>query len=177
MTLWDSDTAEPQDSFSLASSVRLSAGAGSGLLALVFLLVLRRLTFDADAAREHDSTSDTSSSSWLAVRGCLLLPLVRVFGISMSDTAEQQDSTSDTSPSCVEPTGVHGCSGLWSLEALVHLFSVEVGGDAWGPASLFSSWLLVSTRTWRVGLSACLTRLLVVRPVEGVACVAEIRQI
>lgn len=92
----------------------------------------------------------------------------------MSDTTEQQDSTSDMSASWVELAGVHGCSGLWSLDALVHLFNKDGGGDAGCPSSLFSSWLLVSTWACRVGLSACLAVLLVLRPVEGVACVAEI---
>lgn len=95
--------------------------------------MLRRLlrpALDADTAEEHDSTSDISSSSLLAVRGCLLLLLVPVIGGMLSDTTEQQDSTSDMSASWVEPTGVDGCSGLWSLEALVHLFTREVGGDA-----------------------------------------------
>lgn len=91
----------------------------------------------------------------------------------MSDTAEQQDSKSDMSPSWVEPTGVHGCSGLWSLDALVHRFIEDVGGDA---GRLFSSWLLVSTRACWVGLSACLAVRLVLRP-EGVACEAEIIQL
>ena len=179
VTLWDSDTTELQDSASCAESTLASptsVGAGSELSGVVFLLVLRRLlrpTFDADTAEEHDSASDTASFSWLTMRGCLLLPLVRITGGSTPDTAEQQDSTSDMSASWVESKGVHGCSGLWSLDALVHLFKEEARGDAGCSLSLLSSWLQASTRAFWVGLSACLAVLLVLRLVEGVACVTE----
>lgn len=139
--------------------------------------MLRRLLrtgFDSDTAEQHDSTSDVSSSSRITARGCLLLPLVLVGGTSASDNTEQADSMSDTLHSWVEPTGVEG-SGLWSLDTLVHLFLVEVGGHSGVPPSLFSLWLQASTEPSRVGLSACLAALLVLRAVEGVACENELR--
>lgn len=90
-----------------------------------------------------------------------------------SDSTEQQDSESDTSASWIELTGVHGCSGLWSLEALAHLFTKEVGGGVEDLPTSSSSWLLDSTKGRCDGLSVCLAELLVVRPVEGVACGQE----
>lgn len=50
----------------------------------------------------------------------------------------------------------------------MHLFNKEVGGD--------TGWLLVSSTSCWEGLSSCLVALLVLRTVDGVACVAAIKQ-
>lgn len=126
-----------------STSSSLTLAAESETSGIFFFLVLRRTgTLDAETADEHDSTSETSSS-WFAILLASLLVLLRVTGMLMSDTAEQHESTSDASPSCTEPTGVLGLSGLWSLEALLHLFLAEAGSGL--PPATFSSWLLAST--------------------------------
>lgn len=97
---------------------------------------------------------------------------MRVIGASTSDVTEHKDSTSDPAPSWVRPIGVDGCSGLWILDALVHLLTEEGGEEVQCSSSLFSVWLQASARACWVLLSTCFAALLVSRP-EGVACVVE----
>lgn len=130
---------------------------------------VRRPVLGGETAELQDSTSERSSS-WLRTRTCFLLDLVRVSG---TDSAEQHDSTSDTSPSWVEPTGVHGCSGLCSLDAREHLLGSDVAGDVGPSTSLLLSSTQASARVCWPSFSACLAVLLVIRPVEGVACAAK----